>query len=434
MKRCHVTIVGGGAAGLMAARTLEDHNQASRDFQIDFTVLEARSKIGGRILEVRPPRGSKGKPVDGAGEFVHNSPRSYIIHELRRRYGIATIVDTVEEEYTALDGRMQKKSDVMPSDDLLHTIRIVAYDFLHRGGEDMSMSEFISRIPDLSEDDRRILRSLIQSEWFANIEDLSVRGFLKHDFCGYSPGNRRLRSGYSGLLKKMSADFNDRISLNDPVTHITQNSRGVRIASASGVTRSELAIVALPIGVYQAGIVKFAPDLPEEKMEAINSINPGKAAKIILWFRKKFWKEPLSILRTTSKLQVCWQPNAYRGDEASVLAALVGGDDADALGAEEQAVAYFVEQLTILFGKDVKSLLIRGSMFRPHDDPYIRSGYSSFTTKTPPDAYERMQQPFGRLRFAGETCSDLSPTTVGGAMLTGQKAANNVIEQLRKYG
>jgi monoamine oxidase len=73
-------------------------------------------------------------------------------------------------------------------------------------------------------------------------------------------------------------------------------------------------------------------------------------------------------------------------------------------------------------------------MFRPHDDPYIRSGYSSFTTKTPPDAYERMQQPFGRLRFAGETCSDLSPTTVGGAMLTGQKAANNVIEQLRKYG
>lgn len=430
----HVVIVGGGIAGLTAARTIEDHNQTSEMPPITFRVLEARSKIGGRITQVHPPRGSKGLPVDGGAEFIHNSPRSYLIHEYRRRYGMDTVFDTVEEEYTAIDGRMTQDSEILPSDELLHAVRMAAYDFLHRGGQDMSIKDFIVRVPNLSEDERRILRSLIQSEWFANIEDLSVRGFLKHDFCGYSPGNRRIRQGYGGLLKAMSADFQDRISLNEPVTSMKQSRTGVHVQSASGVTRGRVAIAALPLGVLQAGIVRFTPKLPPEKLEAIHSMNAGKVAKIILWFREKFWQEPLSILRTTSNIQICWQPNAYRGDKANVLAALVGGDDADALGTEKQAIEYFVNQLTQMFGVDVRSLLIRGSMFRPHNDPYIRTGYSSFKATTPADAYERIQRPFDRIFFAGEACSDLSPTTVGGAMLSGERAAKDAIDMIRQYG
>ncbi|HET6639577.1 MAG TPA: FAD-dependent oxidoreductase, partial [Gemmatimonadota bacterium] len=57
-----VVVVGAGAAGLMAARTLAGEG-------LDVVVLEARKRAGGRIFTIRPP--NLPCAVELGAEFVH---------------------------------------------------------------------------------------------------------------------------------------------------------------------------------------------------------------------------------------------------------------------------------------------------------------------------------------------------------------------------
>src|SRR3954471_6300201 len=57
-----VIVIGGGVAGLAAAGAL-----ARRGFAV--TLLEARDRLGGRILTTRPV--SWGRPIELGAEFIH---------------------------------------------------------------------------------------------------------------------------------------------------------------------------------------------------------------------------------------------------------------------------------------------------------------------------------------------------------------------------
>src|SRR5436190_13100882 len=57
-----VIIIGAGAAGLMAAKTLSEN-------KISVCVLEARNRIGGRVNTINKQGFSK--PVEQGAEFIH---------------------------------------------------------------------------------------------------------------------------------------------------------------------------------------------------------------------------------------------------------------------------------------------------------------------------------------------------------------------------
>ena len=61
-----VIVIGAGAAGLSAAADLAVSG-------LGVSVLEARDRVGGRILTHRSP--STGWPIELGAEFVHGRPR-----------------------------------------------------------------------------------------------------------------------------------------------------------------------------------------------------------------------------------------------------------------------------------------------------------------------------------------------------------------------
>src|SRR5258708_2837272 len=64
-----VLVIGAGAAGLAAARQL---SQAG----LDATVIEARSRLGGRIFTIHDPNSPL--PIELGAEFVHGEPEQLL--------------------------------------------------------------------------------------------------------------------------------------------------------------------------------------------------------------------------------------------------------------------------------------------------------------------------------------------------------------------
>ena len=61
-----VVIIGGGAAGLAAARVLAKAG-------VSVELVEAQERLGGRILTVEDP---DGQPIELGAEFIHGNPES----------------------------------------------------------------------------------------------------------------------------------------------------------------------------------------------------------------------------------------------------------------------------------------------------------------------------------------------------------------------
>src|SRR3954463_8508597 len=73
----HIVVIGAGAAGLMAARELARAGKK-------VTILEARDRCGGRILEL--PAAEFGYAAEGGAEFIHGE--APVTHGLLREAGL----------------------------------------------------------------------------------------------------------------------------------------------------------------------------------------------------------------------------------------------------------------------------------------------------------------------------------------------------------
>ena len=90
-------IVGAGAAGLAVASRLAAQGGGS------ICILEARERIGGRILTLRPPNSTS--PIELGAEFVHG--RAPATFEVLRRVGIDAM-DAAQERWTIQQGELAR--------------------------------------------------------------------------------------------------------------------------------------------------------------------------------------------------------------------------------------------------------------------------------------------------------------------------------------
>jgi monoamine oxidase len=432
--RCDVVVIGAGAAGLMAARDLSRAGYNVR-------VLEARDRIGGRLLEVNDPRALA--PIELGAEFVHGRPEA--TYALLREIG-AAVVDNGDATFTARDGPLRP----MEEDPFA-----AASDVLERAlerSEDESVEAAIARAaragtvsPAVAEWTRRLVAGFdaadprrasargIAAEWTG---EAAAGGAQGRPVGGYGPLVAHLTGSLAPERVALAMQtIVQRIAYDE--AGVTVFTRGLRGAMA---VRARRAIVTVPIGVLQAaageeGAIEFEPPLPTATQRAIALIASGPVLKVVLRFRTAFWERlgdgafrDAAFVMADGAFPTFWTQAPVR---ANTLVAWAGGTAADALHAltRERCIALALECAARAFG-DPQSAYEAFENGYVHDwqrDPFARGAYS-YVTVGGEDARERLAEPVSdTLFFAGEaTATDGEGGTVAGALVSGARAAASV--------
>jgi monoamine oxidase len=426
-RRCNafeadVLVLGAGAAGISAARAL-------RDAGLTVTVLEARPRIGGRV---DTDHSLAPHPVELGAEFIHGERAVTWAH--LDRFGFAAIPDANHGFYH-VHGQLfhDAEAPVPPSEGMLRAMKARAREHLAAGKPDLSVADFLDRQKDYPfrpsfKSTRLLLNNLIASEKGADLDTMGLTGLLEHDFSGYGEGNYRIREGYARLLGRLAEGLD--IRLRQAVRRVEWGRRGAIVQTRKASFAARHVLVTLPLGVLQAGDVRFRPALPGRKRRAIEGVGSASVCKVILRFRQRFWSDYLAVLSTTGATQVWWPSGWGRPDAAPVLTALVGGGDARRLSAlgKKGALAEALATLGGMFGKDLRNIFEEGRVVRWHRKRYSKMGYSYLPVGGSAVLRERLAEALPpTLFFAGEATNARQPSTVHGALESGARAAREIL-------
>jgi monoamine oxidase len=192
---------------------------------------------------------------------------------------------------------------------------------------------------------------------------------------------------------------------------------------------------------HQAGAVRFTPNLPSEKIQALDKLEMGEVIRVVLRFRQRFWRTISDGKRTLSDMSFLfsedeWFPTWWTAMPAKVpiitgwapfrCAQRLSGKNSTFV--REQAL----RSLCRLLGISLKNLesWLEGVYF--HDwqsDPFSRGAYS-YGKAGADGAQQALGAPMEKtLFFAGEA-TDTSGLngTVHGAIASGYRASAEIIK------
>jgi len=426
-----VLVIGAGAAGLAAARRLRDHG-------IPVTMLEARDRVGGRILtayDLAP------FPVELGAEFIHGD--RVMTWELVRQFGLHVFEDPSQyRRFFALDSLLLSATalEPLPAGGLWAALVAAEEEWVAARRADTSLKEALRWWVErhgLAADERwwRLWETLAAIGWSADLEELGVYGTDEETYEGDGERNFRVAEGYSRVVEGLIDQGLD-LRLGHPVQRIRWSEGGVAVEAAGQTFEAACAIVTLPLGVLQAGTVEFDPPLPLRLRQAIDGLRPGRAFRVALRFRGEIWPAEVGCIFTAEPRGVWERPGLGYGSRLPLFTVLVGGSDAARLSSlgPDGAIREIVAGLSAAVGRDLSGEVVEARVIDWTHDPFVRSAYS-FTPVGGAGLRARLSEPVCNvLFFAGEATSTIRPGTVHGALESGYRAADAVLRRLVPAG
>ena len=439
-ERVDVAIVGAGVAGLAAARRLQDEGMQVR-------VLEARRRIGGRILTMHDPRVAA--PIELGAEFLHGEAESLV------KVARAARLQTYE-----VTGTHQRVRDgaIVPLPDYWKPIGEV----LSRLGvsrRDESLEDALARKPGGRKlaRARRMTLEFVEGFHAADASRVSARAVAQDNPAEDSESRRmgRFSGGYDQVPHALASGLDDVISLGAAVRAIEWRRRKAillvrRDGGADERVLARAAIITVPIGVLSAppdepAHIAFDPVPAALERNAIR-IGMGHVLRITLLLVDDFWSRvahdsneaarqgTFSFLHTAKEqIPIWWTQFPLR---VPLLVGWVGGPRALRLTSLQSGEIRRLATQSLARATGASEQRVEG-MVRDawtHDwtqDPYSRGAYS-YPLAGSQGAAKALSRPVeGTLFFAGEATDPNGENgTVHGAIDSGHAAAERVLRAL----
>ena len=445
-KRLDVLILGAGAAGLAAARSLSEAG-------LRLAVIEARPRIGGRVLTRHDSHVPV--PLELGAEFIHGEAPETL--SIARAAGLAAVELSMARDIVR-SGRFTRMEDFGT---LVEAMNRDLARRLARRGRDFPVSEYLdSRAA--SPLKRALLKNFVEGFYAARPERLSAQSLAAdladaNDDHSIEGKQFRVINGNDALMQWLRDGLDpDRAQVHlSAVAQKVSWKRGdvaVECAGADGapldVLRARKAIITAPLPLLKAGALRFTPALAA-KQRALAGLETGHVFKIILRFRDAFWEEPgflkerrarrnedaagmNFLIAPGAEVPVWWTALPVR---APLLTGWVGGVAAETLLAEEpqSRVERSLVALSNVLAVPRRELEQKLDAWTSHDwraDPFARGAYS-YIGVGGNDAPRALARPVdGTLFFAGEATNGAEIGTVAGALSSGRRAAREVLRVL----
>jgi monoamine oxidase len=221
------------------------------------------------------------------------------------------------------------------------------------------------------------------------------------------------------------------IELGQIAKEIQWHESQVRVITGSSEFVADHVIVTIPLGVLQEKLVRFQPDLPSKKLEAIDKLGMGLLNKCYLRFDKAFWPDDVDWLEYISPKHGEWTEwvSFQQVAKQPILLGFNSADRARELESwsDQEIVADAMETLRNIFGEDVPAP-IDYQITRWGKDPFSLGSYSFNALGSTPDMRRVLAEPLGiKVFFAGEATERDYFGTAHGAYLSGLCAAKKIV-------
>ena len=307
-----VIVIGAGLAGLTAALDL-------RAAGWDVTVLEARDRVGGRVLTLHGDAGgiplSEGLRAELGGESIDDN-HDQLLAMLKRfdieteeratardaatliRYRGATYIPA---EFGELDGGGALTSYVAVEEALTELADDLAIDPDHpdkvddaEGVDARSLADFIEEL-ELTPAGRFLAEQELTSEYAAEPADLSLLFVLQQtavvaEVSYDAAETMRIAGGNDRLPEAMAAELGDAVVLSSPVTKVSHGSGGVLAVTSDGREHHGAHLV-LAVPPAPLRTISFSPELSGDLRAAVAELDLGPAVKVVSEFDRPFWRE-----------------------------------------------------------------------------------------------------------------------------------------------
>ncbi|MEM8813869.1 MAG: NAD(P)/FAD-dependent oxidoreductase [Pseudomonadota bacterium] len=406
-----VIVIGAGAAGLAAAKRLIDDGKT-------VVVLEAASRIGGRAYTDDT---TFGVPFDHGCSWMAG-PQTLPLASMARDWGF-TLLDHRSAGEVVFNGDRRINAEERRHYNNAYAKIEAALAEAGASRKDVPASEIVP--PDLP------FAGNVQTwigpmDWGVDFANLST---LDYWISGDAQINYRIKEGYGTLITRFGRDLP--VRLNTPATTIDWSGEGVVVDTPVGSIRAKACIVTVSTGVLAANAIRFTPELPDSKQEAVANLPMGLLAKVALQFDgERFGLSP-------DRWMSYWVPEPMPAPacyflgfpfDFDLMIGFFGGDFGWELSkaGEEAAIDFALGELVRHLGSDVRKHFVRGTMTDWATNPLTQGAYAAAR----PGHYRArldMALPVGdRVFFAGEAVAGEWIALCGGAFLSGQRVAEEV--------
>lgn len=452
MQVVDVVVVGAGLSGLVAARRLAQGG-------LDVVLLEARDRVGGRVLS-QPVPGTE-QVLEMGGQWV--GPTQHRILALLAELGLSTFPTYDEGRHLAeLRGRLRSYTGQVPRMAVPSLVDLaVSQRALERAMvtvplespwtakdaerlDSQTFKTWIERHARTAEG-RRFWALVTGAVFSAEPADMSALWALFYvhsgggidsllDVTGGAQQDR-IVGGTALVAEALAGLLGDRVRLSQPVLGLRQRPTGVDVVTAERTVRARRVVVAVPPPL--ALRLQIDP-APTEREQLLARMPMGAVIKINVVYDTPFWRaRGLSGQAASDSHAVSVTfDNSLPGSDLGVLLAFVEGRHAHELGRLEppERRQVVLEGLSRFFGPDA----LGPQAYLEQDwrtEPWSRGGYGGFAV---PAALTRfgahLRPPHGGVHWAGTETATRWAGYLDGAVEAGERAAAEVAAALASDG
>jgi monoamine oxidase len=397
-----VVVLGAGFAGLVAALDLYDAG-------VSVVVLEARERVGGRVLSIEL---DNGELAELGAEWI--MPDDDVLGSTIDRLGLTAIEAGID--YLRREPRGHAAVPVAELDAFLEAAdaHLAASD-----ADGSSMGAMLDAVPG---DDRAraVAKARLQGTFASDLERVAWRAGWHSGRLAAEPAvYRRMARGNASIGDAIAGLLAD-VRLGVRATGVAARGGRVEVEAGDDRIEADAAVVAVPVRLVTE--LAFEPPLPPEQREAFEGLRMGVASKIAV----PLGGEPERCAIQCADLPFWfWVADGAAGPPRRVVTSFAGSElPQEPLATASGDPAKWLRRITEL----APELQPDGTAVMKvwADDPLARGAYTAWDH---PSLARRplFERPHGAVAFAGEHTAGDHSGTMEGALRSGRRAAAQVL-------